>query len=303
MTGLRDIVERRIPILALDSGVPGPVVWLTACIHGDEPGGTAIIHDVVSHLRRNGLRSGRVNAFPLINSLGFENVSRYLTADREDLNRCFPGDPGGTMGERIAARLFTTIVDSEPALVIDLHNDWIHSVPYVLLEDPALTSDATTYQRSLELARATGGLLVMDAPMSQTVDGTLTAALVAAGIPAFTMEAGGACGIVESSVAAGVADVLAALAALGICAPCADSGSTASRVWRYTDEPRAGSSGLVRFAVAAGAPVAPGQVLARIYSAFGSCEETLLAAHEGLVLGLADHARTAPGQEVIALAV
>jgi predicted deacylase len=44
------------------------------------------------------------------------------------------------------------------------------------------------------------------------------------------------------------------------------------------------------------------QILARVYSAFGSREETLRATGPGYVLGLKDHARVLPGAEVIAIA-
>lgn len=304
VTGLRDIVERRIPVLCLDSAVDGPVVWMTACIHGDEPGGTAIVHDVFARLRKIGLKRGRLHAFPLVNSLGFENTSRYLNIEREDLNRCFPGNSVGTAGEQIAERIYSAIIASAPALVIDLHNDWIQSVPYILLEHPGCCSTREVHRRSLELARATGRLLVCDGP--DAADGSLSAALVAAGIPAFTLEAGGACGIVESGVAAGAAGVLGALHALGMCDLDDPSGGLESAppgVLHYTDVPRCTTSGLVRFCVAPGERIVARQPVARIFSAFGSCEETLRAESAGIVLGLADHARAAPASEVIAIAV
>ena len=86
---MRDIVERRIPVLTLDSKIDGPTVWLTACIHGDEVGGTAIVHDVFAAIGKSGMLRGRLNALPLINSLGFENVSRFVNADREAQRCCF----------------------------------------------------------------------------------------------------------------------------------------------------------------------------------------------------------------------
>ncbi len=129
IAGLRDIIQRRIPVLVADSHRPGPVVCLTACIHGDEVGGTAIVHDVFARFRREGLKRGSVYAYPLVNSLGFENAARFITSDGEDLNRCFPGDARGRMGQQIARRLFDTIMKAQPDLVIDLHNDWIRSVP------------------------------------------------------------------------------------------------------------------------------------------------------------------------------
>lgn len=304
ITSMSDIVERRIPVLTLDSREPGPTIWLTACIHGDEAGGAVIVHEVFKALRESGMRFGTLHAFPLINSMGFENISRFINADREDLNRCFPGRSDGTMGEQIARRLFDSITKSKPDLVIDLHNDWIHSVPYILLEPPACYATSKLQQRSLRLARATGLLLVQDTMSPVEMHRTLTGALVSAGIPAFTMEAGGAYGIVEESVNAGKLAVLSVLSELGLIdRPAAASKSRAEAgLLRYTNRPLCSSSGLVRFAVSPGDRVKTNQLLAQVYSAFGSCEETLRAEAPGYVLGLADHARVVPGGEVIAIA-
>lgn len=303
ITGMRDIVERRIPVLTLDSKIDGPRVWLTACIHGDEVGGTAIVHDVFAAIGKTGMLRGKLHALPLINSLGFENVSRFVNSDREDLNRCFPGSAQGSMGEQIAHRLFETIIASKPALVIDLHNDWIHSVPYILLEPAELYSSERLQQKTHRLARAARQLVVHEPTTAPGLQRTLTGALVAAGIAAFTMEAGGAYGIVEDGVGAGMAAILAVLANLGMI----DGGERAPARKRheaqlvYSNRPLSGSSGLVRFSVAAGDRIQTGQVVARIYSAFGSCEETLRAVASGYVLGVADHARAVPGCELIAI--
>ena len=48
--------------------------------------------------------SGTVKALPLVNPAGFGMVKRELPFSDEDLNRCFPGDPRGTLGERVADR-------------------------------------------------------------------------------------------------------------------------------------------------------------------------------------------------------
>jgi len=71
---------------------------------------------------------------------------------------------------------------------------------------------------------------------------------------------------------------------------------------KYTNLPLCTSSGLIRFEVSPGEKIKAKQTLARVCSAFGSCEETLRAAAAGYVLGLEDHARVLPGREVIAIA-
>ena len=290
-------------MLVAESKQPGPVVWLTACIHGDEVGGTAIVHDVFARLRKEGLTRGAVHAFPLVNSMGFETVSRFLNTDREDLNRCFPGNPKGSMGEQIARRLYDTIMKSAPSLVIDLHNDWVQSIPHVLLDPPHAYPNRKTARRTLQLACATGLLLVEDSDVFHPLRNTLAGAVVDAGVPAYTIEAGGAYAVVEEGVAAGTEAVLATLLSMEMIdwfAP-ADSSATPAPL-RYTNRPLCSTSGLIRFDVRPGQKIREGQRLAEVFSAFGSREESLLATSHGFVLGLEDHARVLPGREVIAIA-
>lgn len=304
ITGLRDIIQRRIPVLVADSRVAGPVVCLTACIHGDEVGGTAIVHDVFSELRRGGLKRGAVYAYPLVNSMGFENASRFITADGEDLNRCFPGDARGSMGQQIARRLFDTILKSAPDLVIDLHNDWVRSVPYCLVDPADLYPSKTLYRRVLAIARATGLLMVEDSDVFHPLANSLAGAVIAEGIPALTIEAGGSFAIVEDGVAEGTRAVLCAMRALDMIEfDAADQPPAPGRhLLRYTDRPLCTTSGLIRFLVEPGEEISQGQALAAVYSAFGSREETLTARGAGFVLGLEDHARVLPGRAVIAIA-
>lgn len=305
VTGMRDVIQRRVPVMSVDSGIEGPVVWLVGCIHGDEPGGAAIIHDVVRSVRDGGLVKGTVNALPLVNPAGFENVSRFINSDREDLNRCFPGDARGTMGQRIARKLFDLIAHTSPSLVIDLHNDWIQSVPYVVIEPQEQFPKPSLRKTTVKLARATGLVVVQESEISAASMHSLAGALVSAGVPSFTVEAGGAGAIVESSIAAGKTAVLGALSALGMYdleRPLKTRPAAESTVLDYTNRPHCASSGIIRFSVAPGDSVTANQVLGRVYGAFGGVEETLRANRSGYVLGISDHARAVPGVEVIAIA-
>lgn len=304
VAGMRDVIQRRIAVLTLDSGVPGPTVWLTACLHGDEPGGAAIIHDVFKSIRGDRMTSGVLHALPLVNSMGFENVSRYVNSDREDLNRCFPGDRKGTMGQRFAGRLFELLIDSKPDLVIDLHNDWIQSVPYIVLDPRKHFPNSDLRRETVGCAQATGLLTVQESELTADTPRTLTGALITAGVRAFTVEAGGACGIVESSTVTCTDAVLRVLRHLGLIESIVERQPhpASSRVLDYTSRPHCTSSGLIRFAVTPGDRIKAEQTVARVFSAFGSIEETLRADRAGYVLGVADHARAVPGSEVIAIA-
>ena len=75
-SGLRDIVVRRVPIVTLDSGKRGPTVCITGCIHGNEPGGIAIVHELVKSVRKLGMDQGKVIGVAQSNSVGVEHGSR-----------------------------------------------------------------------------------------------------------------------------------------------------------------------------------------------------------------------------------
>jgi len=65
--------------MANESSNPGPFVWLTGCIHGDEVTGTVTIQEVFKTIRRQSLLRGSLYAFPLMNPIGFETASRNIT--------------------------------------------------------------------------------------------------------------------------------------------------------------------------------------------------------------------------------
>ena len=284
--------------------VNGFEAFFTGVLGGDEVGGVAVVHDVVATLRKSGLRCGSVRAVPLVNSMGFETVSRFFNSDREDLNRCFPGRADGTMGQQVARRLFDTMIKSAPALVIDIHNDWVRSVPYILIEAARSGHQASADHAALRLARAAGLLLVADPDTYQPSHNTLSGALMEAGVPAFTIEAGGAYSVVEEGVACATEAVLRVLHCLDMLTTDAapDDSAESAMPCEYTNKPLCTKNGLLRFAVQPGERVTTGQALAHVYSAFGSLEETLTATAPGLVLGLEDHARALPGREFIAIA-
>lgn len=82
-----------LPVVVLCGARPGPTVWLSAAVHGDELVGVEIIRQVMRGIDPRRL-SGTVLAVPVVNVPGFLAQSRY-TPDRRDLNRSFPGSPRG----------------------------------------------------------------------------------------------------------------------------------------------------------------------------------------------------------------
>lgn len=92
------------PVLVVNGARTGPVLCLTAAIHGDELNGIEIVRRIMHDLDPDQL-SGTVIGVPIVNLQGFHRTSRYLT-DRRDLNRNFPGNPYGSSAARIAHSFF-----------------------------------------------------------------------------------------------------------------------------------------------------------------------------------------------------
>ena len=107
-----------IPVFVQRAEEKGPVVFVTAAIHGDEINGTGAIRSLICHNEIN-LTRGTLILVPVVNILGFDRHSRYLP-DRRDLNRCFPGSLSGSLASRMARLLFREIV-GRCDFGIDLH--------------------------------------------------------------------------------------------------------------------------------------------------------------------------------------
>jgi predicted deacylase len=151
-----DLSSRRLAVMEMKGKESGPTLWLTGCVHGDEVGGIVIIQEVFKRLTKEGLLAGKILAFPLMNPIGFENNSRHLSPSQEDLNRSFPGQADGTLAERLADTIFSYIKNTKPSLVLDLHNDWLASIPYTLIDPNPGTKHKEAYDQAKTFARVAG---------------------------------------------------------------------------------------------------------------------------------------------------
>jgi len=301
-----DLSRRRLPLMSATSHNPGPVVWLTACVHGDEVGGIAIVQEVFKEIRRLLVR-GEVHAFPLMNPIGFETASRNITVSQEDLNRSFPGESAGSLGKRIADRILTTILSTQPSLVLDLHNDWIKSIPYVLVDRSPGKAHRAAYEHSKALAKETGFVVVGE---TDELTSSLTYNLLRHDVPALTFELGEPRVINEKNVAQGVGAIWNILARLEMIPPPRQrfsyplpGGYGRGRLLRYCDKPFSSRSGIIRFLARPGEEIKKNQPFAKIVNAFGKRLETVRASNDAIVLGHSDSAVVFPGMPMMAFGV
>src|SRR3989344_1520109 len=80
-----DLSKRRLPVMSVESINPGPIIWLTSCVHGDEIGSTVVVQEIFKKIKRKGILKGKIYGIPIMNPSGFETSSRHIAMSEEDL--------------------------------------------------------------------------------------------------------------------------------------------------------------------------------------------------------------------------
>lgn len=107
------------PITVAKSG-EGPTALLTGGNHGDEYEGPISLYKLAAELQASDI-VGRVIIVPAMNYPAFVAGTRTSPIDKGNMNRTFPGDPEGTITEKIAdyfQRYLLPMAD----YVLDLHS-------------------------------------------------------------------------------------------------------------------------------------------------------------------------------------
>ena len=258
-----------VPVIELTGAADGPRLTVLAGVHGCEYAPMAAVRRWTRALAGRELR-GRIRAVPVLNLPAFRARTPFLVPDDgKNLNRCFPGDPDGTVADRLAYAAFTQLILGSDALVDAHAGDMVEA-----LEPFALYDAGPSEARSLELATAYGlGYVIRQEPgPDRAVGGTTSTAAAELGIPAIIAEAGG-CGLVEAAaVDAHVRGLDRVLALLGMASdPAAEAGQARppARLGRFLWL-RSTGEGWWEPAVRPGEQVAEGQVLGTVSSLDGA---------------------------------
>lgn len=115
---LHTMTELKIPIIVSHSDIKGPVVLLSAGLHGDEFNGIETVRQIIRK-KVNRPKRGTIICIPVINVFGFVNQSREFP-DGRDLNRVFPGSREGSLASQFAYNLMEHIIPLVD-FVLDFH--------------------------------------------------------------------------------------------------------------------------------------------------------------------------------------
>ncbi|BHH85529.1 deacylase [Desulforhopalus sp. 52FAK] len=269
---------------------PGPILCLTAAIHGDELNGIAIIRRIIDGLNPETLH-GTVIGIPIVNLAGFNHHRRNISGE-VDLNRCFPGSAVGNYPDQVADGIFQDIITHCDA-VVDLHTG--SSLRENMVQ---LRADLS----NLDVAHLSAGFGDMSVLQSYAITGTLRQAATDAGIAAIVMEVGGSRGVENDKVLTGEQGVISLLRSAGMVG---EEGFVPAEQHVYLGGGwvHAEVGGILVNRVELGIIIEEGQLLADIIDPFSSEVHHVLAPFTCTVLGRAHSQQVEPGFRLFRLAM
>lgn len=280
-----------VPLMVARGNKPGPVLGLTAAIHGDELNGISVIQRLFADLDVEDM-AGTVVAVPVVNLPGFNRQQRFF-ADGSDLNHLMPGKANGNASQVYAFRLIDRFLSGVDFL-LDLHTASRGRVnSYYVRAD---MSQETTRR----LAQLQNPQLIVHNPPN---DGTFRGTADEMNIPAITLEVGNP-GVYQKKLIrsglVGVHNVLSYLKMTDdeVVAPSIPTIICRKSYWMYTE-----TGGLLHVHVNLLERVEKGQLVASLRNVFGDLTQEYFAPERGVVIGKSTSPVNQSGGRILHLGV
>lgn len=262
-----------LPILVAKGKKEGPVLGITAVVHGNELNGIPVVQRTFKELNVEEL-AGTVIGVPVVNVPSFLQKKRRFI-DGRDLNHIMPGIKNGNVSQVYAYRVFRRIVRHFDYL-LDLHTASFGRInSYYIRAD---LGDAVTKR----LALLQNAQIIVDNPPA---DGTLRGAAEEAGIPAITLEVGDPNTFQKGMIRSGLTGIFNVLSEYNMIEEAIEEPATptiicGSSYWIYTDV-----GGILRVFPKITETVKAGDRIADIHNVFGDLVKTYTAPEDGIVIG------------------
>jgi uncharacterized protein len=271
----------RLPVMVGRGKHPGPILGLTAVLHGNELNGIPVIHRLFETLDFQALR-GTVVGVIVVNVPAYLNHERTFD-DRTDMNHVMPGKPQGSIADVYAHRFIHKIIRNFEYL-IDLHTASFGNINSLYVRAD-MTNEVTARMAYLQRPQ----IILHNSPSDRTLRG----AAMELGIPSITVEIGDPQVFQPRQIKASLSGVRRVMAQIGMLSrrtlktgsksapksclrPLLCSGSG----WIYTDQ-----GGLLEVLPRPTDIVEQDQVIAQQRNIFGEVIEQYRAPHRGIVIG------------------
>ena len=285
-TYLGDPVE--IPVTVINGEGEGPVVGLTAAVHGDELNGVKVCQEVAARYAPADL-AGTLVVMHVLNVPGYQAQQRDIPIYDQDLNRAFPGKARSNTAERIARNVWDTFVSQFDCL-LDFHTSTRNRT--TMYHTRADVSNSAVES----IARAFGANVIISGPGDQ---GSLRRTATEAGIPAVTVEMGKAHRFQPTLIDRAVAGVRSVLAQVGAVPDGRVDRPGWTRVIPMDQGEktwiRADTGGLVEMRWGPYPLVDDGETICTITDHFSREERVVTAPFTGILVGVLENPVALPG--------
>lgn len=262
-----------IPVIVARGKEDGPVLGVTAAVHGNELNGIPVIQRLFGEIETDSLK-GAIIGIPVVNVPSFMRKKRRFI-DGVDLNHIMPGKIDGNVSQVYAYRFVDKVVKHFDYL-LDLHTASFGRInSYYVRAD---MDDEIT----CKLAMLQNAEIIVHNPPS---DGTLRGAAEDLEIPAITLELGNPNTFQKKYIRSGqegIHNVLSHLKMIPdpIEAPSVPTVICKRSYWIYTDK-----GGLLTVTVNIKDIVKKGERIAVLRDVFGNFVKEFFAPEDGIVIG------------------
>ncbi len=266
-------VPINVPVMVARGVGDGPVLGVTAAVHGNELNGISVIQRLFNEVDPTELR-GTIVGIPVVNIPAFIRKKRRFN-DGVDLNHIMPGKEDGNVSQVYAYRFMERVVKHVDYL-LDLHTASTGRInSYYIRAD----MDQPIVKKLALLQNA--DIIVHNPPS----DGTLRGAADDLNIPAITLEVGNPSTFQKRLIRSGVDGVHNVLCHLDmvddeIAELDKETVICKSSKWIYTD-----TGGLLTINVDLRQIVEKGEKIAELRNVFGTRIKEYFAPEDGIVIG------------------
>jgi predicted deacylase len=280
----KDGPETQIPITLINGTKPGPVLALTAAIHGYEYPPVIALYRLKKMIDPSEI-SGAIIMVHVANMPSFlKRIVYYNPYDWKNLNRVFPGQENGTMCERIAYQITHEVIDRCDVLIDNHCGDGNEDlVTYLYC---AVTGDPVLDHKIRDLGISYGMKIIIEdrtRPDDKNHSVYCANTAITRGKPAITIESGKLGRTDEEDVACVIRGTMNVMKHLGMVPGKPEKQFDPVWVKEYTII-RAGQDGIFYPLVRRGYHVQKDEQLGMLTDFLGNTVEEVKAPYDGIVL-------------------
>ncbi len=262
-----------VPLIIAKGEEEGPVLGVTAAVHGNELNGISVIQRLFRELDVRSLK-GTLVGIPTVNIPALLGNERVFV-DGVDLNDIMPGKPNGNVSEVYAYRFVHSII-KEFNYLVDLHTASFGRINSYYIRanlDNPITREMAMLQNAEIIVHNMGS------------DGTLRGAAAGMGIHAITLELGNPNTFQKSHIIAGLTGIHNLMVHFGMVdsdieQPIKPPVICSKSYWMYTD-----TGGILTVQPDVIDFVKSGERIATMRTIFGDLVKEYTAPEDGIVIG------------------